>query len=145
MALPRTYDAWYDNLTNRREPAADAVLFCPLDATANLVTPAALLTSVATGADHKLAFTILGADNLVHVIHQVLRYVPQLGQPRMPYDNISSQKNPMTFFTRTALVPRILTNDRNTDEQRKSTEFEWEIRVVVLQEQPSIEAYAVSA
>ena len=123
MALRGTYEAWYTRLDNRREPEADAVLFRPLDATINPATPAVLLTSVATGVDRHLAFAILGADNLVHVIHRVLRYVPPLGQPRMPYDNVTlatfgdttalgvtTVEIPATFFTRTALLPRILTN-----------------------------------
>ena len=123
MALRGTYDAWYDDLANRREPLADAVLFRPLDASANLVTPAALLTSVATGADRKLAFAILGADDRIHVVHRVLRYVPPLGQPRMPYDNINlatfgdatvlgvaTIEVPATFFARTVHLPRTLNN-----------------------------------
>ena len=123
MALRGAYNTWYDDPVNQREPGADVVLFRPLDAAANLVTPAVLLTSVATGADRKLAFAILGADNLVHVVHRILRYVPPLGQQRMPYDNISlatfgdttalgvtTIEVPATFFTRTALLPRILTN-----------------------------------
>ena len=123
MALRGTYDAWYARRDNRREPEADAILFWPLDTAVNPTTPAALLTSVATGVDRRLAFAILGADNRVHVIHRVLRYVPPLGQPRMPYDNVTlatfgdttalgvtTVEIPATFFTRTALLPRLLTN-----------------------------------
>lgn len=119
MALRGTYATWYDNPVYAREPAVDSVLFRSLDAGANMVTPAALLTAVATGADRQLAFAILGSDNLVHVVHRVLRYVPPLGQPRMPYDNINlatfgdasalgvtTIEIPATFFARTAPLPR---------------------------------------
>ena len=121
MALRGSYDTWYDNHVNR--PEVDAMLFRPLDAVTNPVTPAVLLTSIATGVDRKLAFAILGSDNLVHVVHRVLRYVPPLGHPRMPYDNINlatfgaatplgvtTIEVPATMFTRTAPL-RVLTND----------------------------------
>ena len=87
-----------------------------------MVAPAALVIAVATGADHQLAFAILGSDNLVHVVHRVLRYVPPLGQPQMPYDNIilatfgdasalgvTSVEFTAAFFTRTPPLPRIRT------------------------------------
>ena len=81
MALRGSYATWYKLPAFSRTPADDAVLFRPLDAAANLVAPATLVTAVATGADRQLAFAILGADDLVHVVHRVLRYVPPLGQP----------------------------------------------------------------
>ena len=122
MALRGSYATWYELPAYSRTPADDAVLFRPLDAAANLVAPAALVTAVATGADRQLAFAILGADDLVHVVHRVLRYVPPLGQPRMPYDNINlatfgdtsalgmtTIEFSATFFTRTPALPRILT------------------------------------
>ena len=123
MAFRGTYDAWYDRHDIGREPDMDAMLFRPLDATVNPVTPAALLTSIATGADRKLAFAILGADNRVYVVHRVFRYVPPLGQQRMPYDNVNlatfgevsvlgvtTVEIPATFLSRTIPLPRISTN-----------------------------------
>ena len=122
MALRGSYATWYELPAYARASADDAALFRPLDAVENMVAPAALVTAVATGADRQLAFAILGSDNLVHVVHRVLRYVPPLGQPRMPYDNISlatfgdasalgvtTVEFTAAFFTRTPPLPRIRT------------------------------------
>ena len=61
MATRGCYADWYDGLAAPPLPEGYQALFTPLDATANLITPAALLTTVATGLDAKLAFAILGS------------------------------------------------------------------------------------
>ena len=127
MAARGCYADWYDGLAAPPNPDDYRFLFAPLDATANLVTPAVLLTTVATGMDAKLAFAILGEDSKIYVIHRIQRYVPPLGRPRAPYDNINlatfgdvSVLGPVTievpapFFARTILLPNISTSADTT-------------------------------
>ena len=133
MATRGCYADWYDGLAAPPLPEVYRALFTPLDATANLITPAALLTTVATGLDAKLAFVILGADSKVHVIHRIQRYVPPLGRPRAPYDNVNlatfgdvSVLGPVTievpapFFSRTILLPNVRTS---ADTSRLATTY----------------------
>jgi len=78
MASP-SYPAWYSLPEQDPYGGEYTDVFAALAAAAPVQDPAALLNHFLTGQDKKAAFILLGADDLMCVIHHLQLFQPPLG------------------------------------------------------------------